>query len=336
MDTAIQHQAAISLNNAAVRSLTLNGSYNNALVTLRDSIRTIKSCIIDSKGTGDQSSLHSPEEVHRMISQGYQRLEESSSVHSSVVPCSVFSPQSGKTSSTNSVIGDATISLSTRNQQKPSVIIQALSSKPCDPSTGKNFQAQPKEIALSSLILLLDKVPSMSIVGNVPEPNLFLYPIIIDDDAIYNFSAIDMYDHSIIILYNFGIVYQCLAFVEQCESQGTTGKNFTMGGRYQTYSRAADHIFRMIYQSVNDQVQPQRLFDLMNGEIKADDFDTSMSGKYLPMMILISYNMILVSHSLQLPAELTHNCNLLDKLLFLLSAFEWNYFKDCFDTAVAA
>jgi hypothetical protein len=120
----------------------------------------------------------------------------------------------------------------------------------------------------------------MPIVGNVQSTKFFLYPIIIDDDAISDFFAVDTYNHhSTIILYNFGIVYQCVAFDEQRLRQTSTEFFFTKGAQFQTYVSAADRIFRMIYQSLSDQVQPQRLLELINGEIKTSDFDPSMSRK---------------------------------------------------------
>lgn len=335
MDPAIRHQAAIFLSNAAVRSLTSKNSYKSALVTLRDSIRIIKSCIVDVNEIPEHPTL-TPEEVNRMIRQGFQRLEEFSSIDDSLVPYEALSSQNGDTSSIVSMMMDAI-----DQQLQPSIYVEAISSKHCCRLVQGIVRTETESggNTLSSLRLLLDTMLSAPIVANIRKPNVYLYPMIIDDEPICNFSVNDVYHHhSIILLYNYGIAHQCLAFVEQdVQPQGSSDKISTGGGRpFQMYMTAADRIFRMIYQSLNDQVQPQQLLEIMNGESKTNNIDTSMSRKYLPMMILINYNMILVSHARQLPAELTIHYSMVETLLFLLTAFDWNYFKDCFDTAVAA
>jgi hypothetical protein len=365
--TCTKHQAAIALNNVAVSSMLPRGRYHEALLTMRDSIHLIKSCIADDHGNSnnDNSSSSSssrrsddcvdttnvpppthvwtPEEIKRMLHRGYQRAGE--------VACSV-AMTGHLTPHESSVVGTTTT-----NQQYPSppqrpIHIQVLSSKQCLPSAGTipHDDTGARSLELSPVLTMLDTVLSSCRHDHVNDPELRLFPMTIDDDTdddddtvARRCHAIDLYEyHSIMILYNFGILHQCWGLldtnpVRRNAQKHTNDTSFAMRDNSDQYTRAATHVFRMIYQCMNQQVQPTRLYADLDGGNPVDGHPPPTHRQYLPMMILINYNMIQISCALQLPSECRYHSDLMHQLLQLVLAFEWNScYPVGFQTATAA
>ncbi len=334
-----KHRAAIELNNLAVSNLIVRGCYKEAVMTLRIAINLIKSCIANNDTTTniEPQRIVSHDEINRILHDSYQRAEVA--VAESVLPTVIAPPSnSGASSSETAPTAAATTPSSSHDHHyhpTSPINIQIISSHLLPMGSVVAAATSAFESVTSTEISECESSSSSSIDHNDP-PMLLVYPMTIECDQILDDAGVicdvnDKYEyHSVIFLYNYGILYQCISILNN--ETTTNVVEHSCNSDSIIWMRAASHIFRMTFQWLNQQLQPMGVLENFDGEnITTDtDMDIIMSKKCLQMMILINYNMIQVSYSHRLHSEYESHCNTMNKLLLLVSTLQR------FNTASAA